>query len=182
MSLAGASHLACGAATAVTARNGPCPRLPTTLDMSHTIQRLTDSQIEAAKSVIAEGCLEFFGQPPAEFEDMDNISSAYREPSGTFLVLMDGERVVGTGAIRQFDVQTCELKRMWFLPAYRGKGYGAKMSEALFQFARSAGYKRVRLDTAPELAAANRLYQRLGFYSIERYNDGPCAIFMEKCL
>lgn len=106
----------------------------------------------------------------------------YREPHGTFLVLLDSERVVGTGAIRRLDEQTCELKRMWFLPAYRGKGYGARMSQALLGFARSAGYQRVRLDTAPVLAAANRLYQRLGFYPIDRYNDGPGTIFMEKCL
>jgi GNAT superfamily N-acetyltransferase len=150
--------------------------------MPLTLQRLTDSQIEAAKEVIVQGCLEFFGKPPAEFEDLDAISSMYREPSGIFLVLLDSEQVVGTGAIRRLDGQTCELKRMWFLPAYRGKGYGAKMSEALFQFAHSAGYKRVRLDTTPVLAAANRLYQRLGFYPIERYNDGPGAIFMERSL
>jgi putative acetyltransferase len=150
--------------------------------LAFTIQRLTDSQIEAAKAVIVHGCLEFFGQPPAEFEDMDRISSVYTDPFGTFLVLLDGERVVGTGAIRRLDEQICELKRMWFLPAYRGQGYGTRMSEALFEFARSAGYKRVRLDTAPVLAAANRLYQRLGFYPIERYNDGPGTIFMEKRL
>jgi putative acetyltransferase len=150
--------------------------------MTLTIQRLTDSQVEAAKAVIVQGCFEFFGQMPAEFEDMDRLSSVYREPNGTFLALLDGERVVGTGAIRHLDEQTCELKRMWFLPDYRGKGYGRRMSEALFEFARSAGYKRVRLDTTPVLAAANRLYQRLGFYPIERYNDGPGAIFMEKSL
>jgi putative acetyltransferase len=150
--------------------------------MSLTIRQLTDSQIEEAKAVIVQGCIEFFGQQPAAFEDMDRISSVYREPHGTFLVLLDAERVVGTGAIRRLDEQTCELKRMWFLPAYRGRGYGARMSEALFEFARSAGYKRVRLDTAPVLAAANRLYERLGFYPIERYNDGPGTIFMEKRL
>jgi putative acetyltransferase len=116
--------------------------------MALTIQRLSDSQIVAAKAVIAEVCIEFFGQSPADFDDMAQISSHYTEPSGTFLVLMDGERVVGTGAIRRFDEQTCELKRMWFLPAYRGKGYGAKMSEALLDFSCAAGYKRVRLDTA----------------------------------
>jgi putative acetyltransferase len=147
-----------------------------------TIQRLTDRHIEVAKAVIAQGCLEFFGQPPAEFQDMDRISSVYTEPFGTFLVLLDGEQVVGTGAIRRLDEQFCELKRMWFLPAYRGKGHGTRMCEALFEFARSAGYKRIRLDTVPVLAAANRLYQRLGFYPIERYNDGPGTIFMEKCL
>jgi putative acetyltransferase len=71
---------------------------------------------------------------------------------------------------------------MWFLPAYRGKGYGARMAELLLEFARSAGYTRVKLDTSPVLAAANKLYQRLGFHPIERYNDGPCTIFMEKRL
>jgi putative acetyltransferase len=146
------------------------------------IQRLQDSQIEAAKAVIEEVCLEFFGSPPVAFEDMDAVSSQYREPAGTFLVLMDDGRVVGTGAIRRLDAQTCELKRMWFLPAYRGKGLGAKMSEMLLSFARSAGYKRVRLDSTDVLVAAHKLYQRLGFYPIERYNAGPGTIFMEKQL
>jgi hypothetical protein len=44
------------------------------------------------------------------------------------------------------------------------------------------GYQRVRLDTLTLLESANRLYRRLGFYPIERYNDGPGTIFMEKRL
>jgi putative acetyltransferase len=150
--------------------------------MTLKIQRLADEQIEAAKAVVIAGCLEFFGHPPQCFADMDAVTSQYREPSGTFLALMDGPRVVGTGAIRRLDAETCELKRMWFLPEYRGKGHGTRMCERLFEFARAAGYKRVRLDTASELKAANRLYQRLGFRPIERYNDGPADIFMEMSL
>jgi putative acetyltransferase len=150
--------------------------------MPVTIQRLTDGQIEAAKDVVIAGCLEFFGHVPTFFEDMDQISAQYAEPSGTFLVLLDDGRVVGTGAIRRLDDQTCELKRMWFLPAYRGKGHATKMCELLFAFARSAGYQRIRLDTSPLLLAANKLYQRLGFQSIDRYNPGPGTIFMEKSL
>jgi putative acetyltransferase len=148
--------------------------------MGLTIQLLTENQIDAAKAVIIAGCLEFFGHPPTVFEDMDQISTQYTEPPGTFLVLLDDGRVVGTGAIRRLDDQTCELKRMWFLPEYRGKGHATKMCELLFEFARSAGYQRIRLDTSPLLLAANKLYQRLGFQPIERYNDGPGTIFMEK--
>lgn len=148
--------------------------------MALTIQQLHASQIEEAKGVIAAGCLEFFGQAHTDLSDMDHISQDYTAPTGTFLVIMDERRVVGTGAIRGLDSQTCELKRMWFLPPYRGKGHGTRMSELLFQFARSAGYKRIRLDTAPELEAANRMYRRLGFHPIERYNDGPATVFMEK--
>ena len=147
--------------------------------MNLTIQPLKPDQIEAAKAVAIEGCFEFFGRAPMDFDDMADISSNYTAPSGIFLVLLDDDRVVGTGAIRRLDVQTCELKRMWFLPDYRGKGYGWKMAELLFEFARLAGYKQVRLDTAEVLERANKFYRRLGFYSIERYNDGPGTIFME---
>ena len=150
--------------------------------MAIIIQRLEDSQIEAAKSVIRDGCLEFFGEPPLEFRDMDEISAQYSEPSGIFLVLMDGERVVGTGAIRRLDERTCELKRMWLLPAYRKKGHGGRICARLLQFACTAGYERIRLDTASELADAKLFYERLGFYPIDRYNDGPATIFMEKRL
>lgn len=146
------------------------------------IEQLQNRHIEAAKTVIREVCFEFFGQAPGDFDDMDEISSHYAAPWGTFLVLLNGDAVVGTGAIRRIDDQTCELKRMWFLPLYRGRGYGTGMSEMLLEFARSAGYRRVRLDTSPELDAANKLYRRLGFQPVERYNDGPCTIFMEKQL
>jgi putative acetyltransferase len=147
-----------------------------------TIQRLKPAQIDAAKAVITAGCLEFFGHPPQVFEDMDQISTQYTEPSGIFLVLLDGDRVVGTGAVRRLDDATCELKRMWFLPEYRNQGQGTRMSELLFEFARAAGYKKIRLDTSPLLLAANKLYQRLGFKPIERYNTGPGTIFMERDL
>jgi putative acetyltransferase len=150
--------------------------------MALTIQLLRDSQIEAAKAVITEVCFEFFGQAPVNFEDMDAISSQYVAPTGIFMVLMDDKEVVGTGAIRRLDEQTCELKRMWFLAAYRGKGHGAKMAELLFEFARSVGYKRARLDTSPSLGAASKLFRRLGFYVIKPYNDGPSTIYMEKFL
>jgi putative acetyltransferase len=150
--------------------------------MTVHIARLTDEHIPAAREVVTRGCIEFFGHAPIAFEDMAAISAFYAEPSGTFLVLLAGQQVVGTGAIRRLDDQTCELKRLWLLPAYRGRGHGLRMLRQLLDFAIAAGYQRVRLDTAPEMKAANQLYQHLGFYPIERYNDGPAAIFMEKLL
>ena len=144
------------------------------------IVRLHRDQLATARGVVTTGSVEFFGSEPKGFKDMDDLAEDYEAPGGTMLVLLDGEAIVGTGGIRRLDSETCELKRMWFLPPYRGLGYGRQMSEMLFEFARSAGYRLVRLDTDPRLAAANRLYARLGFRPIEPYNDGPCAIFMEK--
>lgn len=144
------------------------------------IEPLRTDQIEAAKAVISEVCREFFGRSPLDYEDMDDVGAFYAEPNGCFLVLVDGGRVVGTGAVRRIDGQTCELKRMWFLPSYRGIGYGTEMAQRLLAFARHAGYERIRLDTSPVLEAAIRLYRRLGFRPIERYNDGPCGVFLMK--
>jgi putative acetyltransferase len=150
--------------------------------MSLRIDEIRSHEIDAAKAVIREVCFEVFGHEPLAFDDMDQVLVQYAAPSGIFLVLRDAEAIVGTGAIRRIDRQTCELKRMWFLPSYRGRGLGRAMVERLLEFARQAGYERVRLDTTPTLTAANRLYQRIGFRPIERYNDGPGTIFMEKSL
>ena len=116
--------------------------------------------------------------------DIDNVKFDYFDNNGIFLVLIDGNRVVGSGAIRKLDDETCELKRMWFLKEYRGKGYGLQMVQMLFDFAKQAGYEKVRLDLANKerQSQALRFYRKLGFYPIERYNDSPCEVFMVMCL
>jgi len=48
------------------------------------IQPLSQNQIEDAKDVVTEGCFEFFGRPPLDFEDMENVSPHYIAPSGIF--------------------------------------------------------------------------------------------------
>ncbi len=147
-------------------------------------------QVEEVKRVIISVCSEIFQVSEDTIlrydvmSDVDDVRSHYLDNNGTFLVLVDQGRVVGCGAIRRLNDDICELKRMWFLKDYRGRGLGMKMAQMLLQFAREAGYKRVRLDTANEekQAQALKLYQRLGFYYIERYNDSFCTVFMEKML
>jgi putative acetyltransferase len=146
------------------------------------IRPLKVSEVEAAKQVITTVCFEFFGQAPVEFEDMDDIQSQYSDDAGTFLVLTDEDKIVGTGALRRLDNCTCELKRMWFLKECRGRGWGKEMAQLLLKYAKEKGYQRVRLDTSPNLEQAVALYEKLGFQRIESYHDGPCSIFMEKAL
>ena len=116
--------------------------------------------------------------------DIEHVQSHYFDQNGMFLVLLNDEQVVGTGAIRKLNDEICELKRMWFLRQYRGQGWGWKMAQMLFDFANQAGYRKVRLDLANEKRQlqALKLYRKLGFYPIERYNDSSCNVFMEKLL
>lgn len=156
------------------------------------IRPIQQHQIEQAKQIVMAVCLEIWQDVLTEedlsrydsMSDIEQVRSHYFDNDGVFLVLLDNEQVVGTGAIRKLDDEICELKRMWFLKAYRGQGWGWKMAQMLFDFARQRGYRKVRLDLANEerQPQALKFYTMLGFYPIERYNDSPCNIFMEKSL
>lgn len=154
------------------------------------IKPIQSHQVEEVKRMIVAVCHEILQVPEEVIRcydsgvDIDNVRSHYFDNNGTFLVLIDDRRVVGSGAIRRLNDEICELKRMWFFKDYRGRGLGTKMAEMLLDFAREKGYKKVRLDTADKKkqAQALKLYQRLGFYLIDRYNDGSCTVFMEKML
>jgi len=149
-------------------------------------------QIESAKQIVKAVSLEIWQDILTEealchydsMSDIEQVRSHYFNNNGVFLVLVNKEQVVGTGAIRKLDDQICELKRMWFLKPYRGQGWGWKMAQRLFDFARQAEYRKVRLDLADverQLQALN-FYKRLGFYPVEKYNDSSCTVFMEKLL
>lgn len=147
-------------------------------------------QVAEVKRVILIVCHEIW-QLPLEvircydaMSDLDDLQSHYFNNKGIFLVLIDNSMVVGSGAIRRLSDDICELKRMWLLKDYRGKGLGWQMAQRLLDFAKKTGYKKVRLDTVDELkqAQAIKLYKRLGFSLIERYNEGFSTIFMEKLL
>ena len=156
------------------------------------IKPIQQHQIEQAKQIVISVSVEIWKGVLTEedlrrydsMSDIENVRSHYFDNGGMFLVLINNEQVVGTGAIRKLDEQICELKRMWFLKEYRGQGWGWKMAQMLFNFARQSGYRKVRLDLANEeqQSQALKLYSRLGFYSIERYNDSSCVVFMEKLL
>lgn len=156
------------------------------------IKPIQQHQFEQAKQFVIDVILEFWQGDLTEddlrrldsMSDIEDARTHYFENHGLFLVLLDDEKIVGTGAIRRLDSDICELKRMWFDKQYRGKGLGWKMAQLLFDFARQAGYQKVRLDLAraEQQAQALKLYTQLGFYSTERYNDGPCEVFMEKRL
>lgn len=104
--------------------------------------------------------------------DIDEVQRVYFQNRGTFLVITDNEKIIGTGAIRRIDEETCEIKRLWLLFEYQGRGLGYRMLQELLAFAKEAGYRRIRLETDRTYQSrAYNLYKRVGFYDIPRYGD-----------
>ena len=110
---------------------------------------------------------------------MDDVQTNYFKAGGAFLVALNGEQVIGSGAMHKLDKETAELKRMWLLEEYHGQGIGYRLITQLFDFARQQGYVRVRLQTSPEQVRALKFYRRVGFYEIPSYNADVDEISME---
>ena len=84
-------------------------------------------------------------------------------------------------ALRPLQNQACEMKRLFVSPDYRGTGAGRLLALTVMAKAKALGYRAIRLDTVPSMAAAIQIYESLGFQSIEPYceNPVPGALFLE---
>jgi putative acetyltransferase len=116
--------------------------------------------------------------------ELAGLPGAYAPPEGRLILASSGGEPAGCIALRKIGEEICEMKRLWVRPAFRGTGLGRRLVETLMADARGIGYRRIRLDTLPSMAAAQALYFSLGFTDIPPYNDHPIegTRFMEAIL
>jgi putative acetyltransferase len=127
--------------------------------------------------------------PELWFEDfrleVDGLPGDYGPPFGRLLLaITDDGAAVGCVALRPLQPGIGEMKRMFVRPAHRGFGIGKKLAVTILGEAAKIGYERIRLDTAPMMLEALRLYEALGFRRIEPYRHYPVdeVVFMEIAL
>ena len=98
--------------------------------------------------------------------EVDAMSAHYSEPRTAFFVVEEAGRVLGGGGIGPLagaEADVCELRKMYFLPALRGRGIGARLLHHCLDAARERGYRRCYLETLSGMDAAMRLYAKAGF-------------------
>ncbi|WP_312076668.1 GNAT family N-acetyltransferase [Chryseobacterium sp.] len=87
------------------------------------------------------------------------------------VVIFDDKSAVACGAIKPLDKNTMEVKRMFTLPEYRGKGLAVKILEELELWAKELNYQKTVLETGKKQVEAVALYHKCGYRVIPNYGQ-----------
>ena len=110
---------------------------------------IRDLFLEYSKIKGAESCFVSFGN------ELEHLESFYS--GGALLVGYENDTPVGCIAIRKVDENTCEAKRLFIKPEYRGKGFARILLESMLSKARELRFETVSLTTKP-LCHAGRVW------------------------
>lgn len=158
------------------------------------VQSIKD--IESVKNLIREFTrwaisLEKGSEDAPTFQNLDKelatLPGKYSPPTGTLLLAKKNRRAIGCIALIGLDQTTCELKRMYVIPEFRGFGIGRQLVQKLIEVAKELGFERMILDSHYTMVEAHSLYRSMGFVDVEPWPGfpeelRPLVVFMEKDL
>lgn len=101
--------------------------------------------------------------------EVDDMYGAYTHSKAAYFVCQaDGELLGGggVGPLPAAGSEYCELKKMYFLPAGRGRGLGQKLLTTCLEEARVIGYRCCYIETFNTMTQAMKVYERNGFQKI----------------
>lgn len=87
------------------------------------------------------------------------------------VVIYNDKIAIGCGAIRKYDQDTIEIKRMFVAENAREKGIGTKILAELEIWAKELGFKKSVLETGIMLPEAVKLYKKNGYIQIPNYGQ-----------
>ena len=105
--------------------------------------------------------------------ELATLPGSYAPPRGCILLAAEDGRMVGCVALRPLEANICEMKRLFVVPDYRGRGVGRLLASGVIDRAREMGYRKMRLDTVATMQAARTLYYSLQFHDITAYRFNP---------
>jgi GNAT superfamily N-acetyltransferase len=139
-------------------------------------------QIAAAQALVREYFDWFFALAPGSEtaptfngwqEELETIPGHYLPPMERFLLASFDGQAVGCIVLKRVNSHTCELKRLFVHPTFRGRDIGRELVKAFLREARVCGYQRAVLDSHISMVGAHAIYQQLGFDVVTAPADFP---------
>ena len=110
-----------------------------------------------------------------ELDSLSAFFGALPEKRMYYIAVRGNGTVIGGAGVAEFTAfPDCgEIQKLYLSDGAKGKGIGKRLMQTVEDFAKSAGYSLLYLETHANLQAAMRLYEKLGFRQIEK----PTAVF-----
>jgi putative acetyltransferase len=137
---------------------------------------------------------EFLNEHVQEMRSITPLESAHaldldglRKPEITFWSVMDGDALVGCGAIKRLDTGHAEVKSMRTRPTRKRSGIASLLLEHIITEAKRMGFIRLSLETGATefFLPARKLYEKFGFdycKPFADYSPDPYSTFMTRVL
>jgi putative acetyltransferase len=134
-----------------------------------TIRPIQASDNETLALIIRNTLAEFSANHPGTVyfdAATDHLYELFQKEASAYFVAEINGKIVGGGGIYPTEglpADTCELVKMYLLPEARGIGLGRSIIEKCLQTARDFGFRKIYLETMPELKLALKVYEKFGF-------------------
>jgi ribosomal protein S18 acetylase RimI-like enzyme len=139
------------------------------------VGRVTDELVEACRRLLPQL------SSSAAALDADDLARIANHQANTLLVARDRGAIVGMLTLVTFPLASglrARIEDVVVDQEARGHGVGTALTMAAIDLAHQQGARSVDLTSRAARAAANRLYQRLGFQlrdsNVYRYQLGRC--------
>lgn len=135
-------------------------------DVVPVLRSATNDDCERVQALVFTVLREYGlpSDPAGTDKDLTDIEAHYPARGGAFELVEDGAgNLLGTVGLYPVDNDVIELRKMYFAPELRGKGWGKWLLAKMIEKARLLGYREIHLDTIAVLKEAIQLYEKFGF-------------------
>jgi putative acetyltransferase len=156
------------------------------------IRTIEPGDNKALATIIRTSLEEFKANKPGTvyFDDTtDHLAAVFTLKGSIYFVAeLDGEIIGGGGIYPTANLPegTCELVKLYLSSKARGKGIGKLLMEKCIATAKEFGYKKIYLETMPELTIAIPIYKKFGFTYLQAAQGSSghtgCDVWMIKDL
>lgn len=156
-----------------------------------TLRTIQPSDNAALAAIVRNTLTEFdCNKPGTAFADPETdflFEQFQQERTAYFVAELNGEIIGGSGIglLKGYD-EICELQKMYLLPKARDKGIASQLMQKCIQFAKEKGFKKIYLETMPQLKTAVVFYTKNDFEFLEKplsqTGHFSCSVWMIKSL
>ena len=145
------------------------------MDHSVNIRNIRPDDNAVLAKIVKDTMAEFgVNRPNTVYYDptTNALFEMFQKERSIYNVAEINNKIVGGAGIYPTDSlpnDTCELVKMYLVPKARGLGLGRILIEKCLQQAKDLGYKKIYLESMPELKQALKVYEKFGF----EYLKGP---------